>query len=76
MRRQLFCATALFVVFILAHANEVPAVAIPKQGACPSGYSTSGAFCAPSSSAKFAVVKVGNCPSGYSTSSDYCLSSK
>jgi len=71
--KQLFCATALIVMLTLAHANEVPAVALPKQGTCPSGYSTSGAYCAPSSSAKFAVAKVGSCPSGYSTSGSYCL---
>jgi hypothetical protein len=48
-------------------------VALPKTGSCPSGYSTSGNYCAPNSGARFAVPKVGSCPSGYSTSGDYCL---
>ncbi len=50
-------------------------VALPKTGSCPSGYSTSGNYCAPGSGARFAVPKVGSCPSGYSTSGDYCLAS-
>jgi hypothetical protein len=68
--KQLISVTALFLALTLAHSNEVPAVALPKQGTCPSG-----AYCAPSSSAKFAVAKVGSCPSGYSTSGNYCLAS-
>ena len=51
------------------------AVALPKTGSCPSGYSTSGNYCAPGSGARFALPKVGSCPSGYSTSGDYCLAS-
>ena len=45
-----------------------PASAVAKVGSCPSGYSTSGNYCKPSSSARFALAKVGSCPSGYSTS--------
>ena len=44
---------------------------VQKVGSCPSGYSTSGAYCNPSSSARFAVIKTGSCPSGYSTSGAY-----
>ncbi|MFN8773920.1 MAG: hypothetical protein ACK52M_11305 [bacterium] len=52
------------------------AVALPKTGSCPSGYSTSGNYCVPGSGARFALPKVGSCPSGYSTSGDYCLASQ
>jgi hypothetical protein len=49
---------------------------LAKQGACPSGYHTSGNYCTPSSgSARPALPKVGSCPSGYHTSGDYCLGS-
>ena len=46
---------------------------LSKIGSCPSGYHTSGNYCTPGSSARFALPKVGACPSGYSTSGDYCL---
>ncbi len=61
------CSASLF-------AQPAP-VALAKTGSCPSGYSTSGNYCAPGSGARFAVPKVGSCPSGYSTSGDYCLAS-
>ena len=61
----------------VAHAGparaEPAAAPVPKVGSCPSGYSTSGNYCTPGSSARFALPKVGACPSGYSTSGDYCL---
>ena len=58
----------------LGHAQGMlVAVPLPKVGACPSGYSTSGNYCTPGSSARFAVQKTGACPSGYSTSGAYCL---
>ena len=70
------CAALLGLLLALPSSVAGPAtVALPKVGSCPSGYSTSGDYCNPSSSARYAVVKVGSCPSGYSTSGDYCLSS-
>ena len=57
-------------------AGEVMAVPLVKNGSCPSGYSSSGNYCAPGSSAMFAVEKRGSCPSGYSSSGNYCLASK
>ena len=66
---------ALLALFAtpLAHAQQPPLV---KQGACPSGYRTSGGYCVPSSSsARPALPKIGSCPSGYHTSGDYCLGS-
>ena len=67
---------SVLVVFagLTAHAGPA-ASAVPRVGSCPSGYSTSGDYCNPSSSARYAVPKVGSCPSGYSTSGNYCLAS-
>jgi hypothetical protein len=57
----------------VALAQQPP---LPRQGACPSGYRTSGNYCVPSSSsARPALPKVGSCPSGYHSSGDYCLGS-
>ena len=44
-----------------------------KVGPCPSGYTTSGQYCAPGQQARFALEKRGICPSGYATSGAYCL---
>lgn len=52
-----------------------PASPIAKNGSCPSGYTTSGNYCKPGSSARYAVPKNGSCPSGYNTSGNYCVAS-
>lgn len=52
-----------------------PAHPLLKEGPCPSGYSSSGNYCAPSSRARFAIAKQGACPSGYSASGNYCVAS-
>ena len=65
-------ASALTLACAVAQAQQ-PLI---KNGACPSGYHTSGNYCTPSSgSAKPAIAKVGACPSGYHTSGNYCLAS-
>jgi hypothetical protein len=65
------CAAVLFAA-VSAGAQQP----LPKQGACPSGYHTSGNYCTPSSgTARPALPKIGSCPSGYHTSGDYCLGS-
>jgi len=68
---------ALFLVVSMGSATGAVASPVPqplaKTGTCPSGYSTSGAYCKPNSGARYAVAKTGSCPSGYSTSGDYCL---
>ncbi len=62
--------TALPVPLVVAQSP------LEKHGACPSGYHTSGNYCAPSSAAALpALPKIGGCPSGYHTSGDYCLAS-
>jgi hypothetical protein len=48
---------------------------LTRDGSCPSGYNTSGNYCVPGSSAKFAIAKNGSCPSGYNTSGNYCVAS-
>jgi len=68
----LVLVAAVMSVSALALAGPA-AQSVAKKGSCPSGYSTSGAYCKPNSGARFAVAKVGSCPSGYSTSGDYCL---
>ena len=50
--------------------------ALPKDGSCPSGYNTSGNYCNPGSSARYAVTKDGSCPSGYNTSGNYCVAGR
>jgi hypothetical protein len=74
---NLVCRAALAAALLASLASpsraEPAAAPVPKVGACPSGYSTSGNYCTPGSSARFALPKVGACPSGYSTSGDYCL---
>ena len=64
----------LFILQVmhLAQADITP-VTVPKDGSCPSGYSASGNYCNPSSSASYAILKDGSCPSGYSASGNYCL---
>ena len=52
-----------------------PATPIARNGSCPSGYSQSGNYCTPGSSARYAVARNGSCPSGYSQSGNYCVAS-
>jgi len=65
---------AAFLVLAFPALADVPrAQPIAKIGSCPSGYSQSGNYCNPGSSARYALPKEGSCPSGYSQSGDYCL---
>ena len=70
-------ATWMFLVtgFLLGSARaELPQpTQIHKDGSCPSGYSSQGDFCVPSSGARFAIAKIGSCPSGYGGQGNYCV---
>jgi hypothetical protein len=70
----LLVAGFLCLAFSLqALASTLQPSPLPKQGSCPSGYSSSGNFCSPMPNANFALPKQGSCPSGYSSSGNYCL---
>jgi hypothetical protein len=76
IRMQIRLSRIALVMVLTAPAAIAVAQPVPKQGACPSGYHTSGGYCVPSSgSARPALPKIGACPSGYHTSGDYCLGS-
>jgi hypothetical protein len=54
-------ATALAATALVAGAQPLPQ---PKVGPCPSGYTESGGYCAPTSDrAPAAIPKRGQCPS-------------
>ncbi len=48
-----------------------PAQPIIRDGTCPSGYYAGDEYCAPTSSAQFAIKRDGSCPSGYYASDKY-----
>jgi hypothetical protein len=57
------------------NANAKPA--IPKNGTCPTGWSTQGNYCvANTANPKTVIPKNGTCPTGYSTQGNYCVSNK
>jgi hypothetical protein len=45
-----------------------------STSSCPSGYSSSGAFCVGHTGACHAFAGHGSCPSGYSSSTPWCVS--
>lgn len=49
---------------------------LQKTDVCPTGYVSSGGFCNPIKSARFAVQKTGVCPASYVTSGGFCLSGR
>lgn len=70
--RLLACAAAL-ATSVAAPGGALAAGPVPRDGACPSGYTTSGAYCVPRAGVGQAVERDGACPSGYVTSGDYCV---
>ena len=73
MRHVLITMSAAIICSMALAAP--PAQPVVKDGACPSGYSSSGNYCTPGSRARFALAKQGTCPSGYSASGNYCVAS-
>jgi hypothetical protein len=76
MNKTALLAAGSIIAFCLAQsamASSLQALPLAKDGSCPSGYSSSGNYCTPGSSARFAIAKTGSCPSGYSSSGNYCL---
>lgn len=71
--RQLGIAFAVAV--LLGSPQAIGQTPLIKDGACPSGYYTSRAYCAPTPNARAAVAKSGSCPSGYFSSGNYCVAS-
>ena len=81
--QKFLVAISLFSLSCLAQAacnNPAPrasAFANPGNGSCPSGYYSSGAAWAPTSSARYAFSNPGggSCPSGYYSSGAACVAS-
>lgn len=70
----LFILSIFIFVSKMGNASPFPQPLI-KNGTCPSGYYSSGAYCVPTQSAKFAIAKVGSCPYAYYSSGNYCVAS-
>ena len=64
---------SLLLLSVAVHAETPKPTPIPKDGSCPSGYSSEGKFCVPSSGARFAISKNGSCPSRYGSQGNYCV---
>ena len=70
-------AALLFALLLAGGGDRVAAepLPVPKQGQCPSGYSSGAAYCTPmANTSRDAVPKVGQCPSNWVQSGAYCLS--
>jgi hypothetical protein len=74
----LVVALALALSATTIHADPLPLLKPGGPGgACPHGYTSSGAHCLPSVGAQETIVKPanGSCPLGWMASDDYCLKS-
>lgn len=71
-----FYGLTVVILFFSGSALALPpAIPIVKKDSCPSGYYSSGNYCNPGPSARYAVLKNGACPSGYYSSGNYCVAS-
>ncbi len=73
MKIIILITLGVFIFMNSAHGELPHPTPIPKDGSCPSSYSSQGNFCVPSSAAKFAIAKIGSCPSGYGSQGNYCV---
>ena len=67
--------TIFSLVCVAAAHADPPAQPVPRVGSCPGGYNSSGAYCVPTKSGRFAVQRSGSCPGGYYSSGNYCVAS-
>lgn len=67
----------LFLIASIALGVTLPVAAqspLPKDGACPSGFYSSGKYCVPiKDESRPAMMRAGQCPTGYRTSGKYCV---
>jgi len=61
------------LLFWVASALAGDVKPIPKAGACPPGYYSSGKYCVPRKSANPVIEKHGACPPGYYSNGNYCV---
>lgn len=73
MNSTMFLVSLSFFFSSLARADLPRATPLPKNGTCPSGYSSQTSFCVPGSGARFTIEKQGSCPSGYGSQGNYCV---
>jgi hypothetical protein len=74
MIRIFIITAAVAATTLFAGAQPTPQ---PKIGPCPSGYTESGGYCAPTSDrAPAAIPKHGQCPGGWVQSGAYCIDTK
>jgi len=79
----MICSSRVLRLLLLALILPSPAwtagssPALPKDGACPSGYHTEGNYCIGNrNNPPAALPKDGACPSGYHTEGGYCVSNR
>jgi hypothetical protein len=64
---------AVSLLLWVASAPAADVKPIPKDGACPPGYYSSGNYCVPRKTANPVIGKQGACPPGYYSNGNYCV---
>ena len=73
MQKIIRLAFTIAVLICSADNAAPPPQPLVRDSSCPSGYYSSGSYCIPNNSAKFAIERSGSCPSGYYSSGNYCV---